>query len=601
MPLTSVHSVVDALRQQRLLDAAQLAEVETSWQERCPEPRSLARELLDRGWLTTFQINQLLAGKANLLSLGSYILLDRLGHGATGEVFRARHRTMNRVVALKVLRKELHADRDVMARFSREIEVASQLTHPNIVHALDAGPIGNHLVLALEYVEGVDLSRLVKESGPLAVDQACDYARQAALGLQHAHECGLIHRDVKPSNLLVARSAKTNSWSDDSEAGPRTRGYGVVKLLDLGLARLSEPPAASATRNLTVLAGNSMLMGTPDYMAPEQALDFHGADVRSDVYSLGCTLYFLLAGEPPFAGTPLAQKLMKHQQAEAAPLSKHRRDVPKGLQPILDKMLAKEPARRYQTPGEAAADLAAVLEVLPPANLKIADTEATAISPRRNSTLKVAKQDPPPPVPTRRRRGLLLGAVALFVLGGIALLGSQYFPREAMPATEPSRPLTTDAPAAPTTEPMKLLPPTLIIQCGRGKDSVKQNDLLAKGYGYRLTQGEMQDAWKAESLKTHCWYHDREVRFEVTVPPHTAGELRMLFFEPDVSTRKQTLAVQGREIGTYEKFAEGRLVTVPLTAEETRAGKIEVVLKNLVPNNNAVVSTVEFLPAKGRR
>ena len=204
---------------------------------------------------------------------------------------------MNRVVALKVIRRESLADAEAVGRFYREIQVVSQLDHPNVVHAYDAGPVGATHFLAMEYVEGTDLGRLVKQSGPLPVAQACDYIRQAALGLQHAHERGLVHRDIKPHNLIM-------SLSD-----------GLIKVADLGLARLSRTANEDLTAVLTsanttgsLTPQNAVMMGTADYLAPEQALDFHKADIRADIYGLGCTFYYLLTGRPPFAGTTLAEK-----------------------------------------------------------------------------------------------------------------------------------------------------------------------------------------------------------------------------------------------------------------------------------------------------
>src|SRR5262249_50689623 len=214
---------------------------------------------------------------------------------------------------------------------------------PNIVHAYDAGPIGSAHALVMEYVEGIDLSRLVKQSGPLPVGQASECIRQAALGLQYAQEQGLVHRDVKPSNLIQVRAT------------------GVVKVLDLGLARLhqsaSPQPAVDvpddrSTGSLTPVGG-VMMMGTPDYLAPEQALDFHAADSRADIYSLGCTFYFLLTGQPPFGGGTLAQKLWRHQQAEPPSVP----GLPEKLTSVLRKMLAKHPADRYQTPADVVAAL----------------------------------------------------------------------------------------------------------------------------------------------------------------------------------------------------------------------------------------------------
>lgn len=356
-------SLVEALRGGSFLSEAQQAELTQVLQTRYPDPRALARHLLERGWLTSFQANCLLQGRGADLALGPYVLLERLGEGGNGQVFKARHRSLNRLVALKVLRKELATDAEIVGRFHREMEVLSHISHAHLVHAYDAGPIGSSLVLAMEYVDGIDLERRVQKSGPLPVVEAAEYVRQAAAGLQHAHERGLIHRDIKPANLLVANaqsppspgSSQQSTFSGSNtmrvKLPPWAADLGVVKILDLGLARLQQAEMKSATANLTLDYGSTVMQGTPDYMAPEQALDFHTADIRSDIYSLGCTFFFLLTGRPPFPSGSLAQKLMKHQQAEPPDIFKLRPEVPAALADVLGKMLAKKPANRFQTPG----------------------------------------------------------------------------------------------------------------------------------------------------------------------------------------------------------------------------------------------------------
>jgi serine/threonine protein kinase/WD40 repeat protein len=340
----SVADLIESLRQCRLLSSSQLEELT---ELRHAEPRTLAQTLVERGLLTHYQANLLLQGRGNELVLEPYLVLARLGEGGSGLVLKARHRHMQRVVAIKLIRKALLTDTDVVARFQREIEVASQVSHANVVHAFDAGPMGSTLGLVMEYVEGIDLARLVKDDGPLPASRACDYVRQAALGMQHVHEKGLIHRDIKPSNLLV-----TSGKQGDA---------GIVKVLDLGLARLSGHKAQAASSQLTTMG--SVMMGTPDYMAPEQAIDLRSADIRADVYSLGCTLFYLVTGQPPFPAGSLAQKLMKHQQAPVPSVHQFRPEAPKALDPILQKMLAKSPADRYQTPAEVVAALAPLASV----------------------------------------------------------------------------------------------------------------------------------------------------------------------------------------------------------------------------------------------
>lgn len=347
MAFESTASFVDTLRQNRILEPAQLDEVARDLQERFPDSRSLAKELMQRGMLTPFQVNQLLSDRVQDLVLGPYVLLERIGEGGVGQVIKARHQYMQRIVAIKVIRKDLLTDAEIVGRFYREIQAASQLMHPNVILAFDAGPAGQTHFFAMEYVAGTDLDKLVKQQGPLPASQACDYIRQAALGLQHAHERGLVHRDIKPSNLLVAQSQTT-----PSEAMANAYRWGLVKLLDLGLARLQESVTGELVNPLTQ-AGSGM-RGTVDYMAPEQAIDFHMADIRSDIYSLGCAFFFLLTGKAPFPDCTLAQKLMKHQRTEPPLVTSVRSDLSKKLDPIIRKMLAKKPEDRYQTPAEVA-------------------------------------------------------------------------------------------------------------------------------------------------------------------------------------------------------------------------------------------------------
>jgi serine/threonine protein kinase len=276
MPAASVTALLSVLRQLRLLEPEQLAAVESS-QDRFTDGKALARELIGRSWLTAYQANQLLKGRGEELVLGAYVLLDRLGEGGMGQVFKARHVRMRRIVAVKVIHQSKLGRPEAIRRFEREVQAAAALSHPNIVMAYDADEINGLHLLAMEHVQGTDLARLVETKGVLPVAQACDYIRQAALGLAHAHERGLVHRDIKPQNLLLT-----------------TEG-GVVKVLDMGLARLNHP--ADPANMHSAMTQEGAVMGTPDYMAPEQALSSHDVDIRADIYSLGCTLYFLLTGQ----------------------------------------------------------------------------------------------------------------------------------------------------------------------------------------------------------------------------------------------------------------------------------------------------------------
>ena len=235
--------------------------------------------------------------------------------------------------------------RGVLDRFLGEIRNAARLHHPNIVTAYSALRLGESLVLAMEYVEGLDLARLVKAHGPLPVAHACNYVHQAALGLQHAHEHGMVHRDIKPSNLMLARE------------GNRA----VIKVLDFGLAKVKSEGPMDGT-----LTHEGQMLGTPDYIAPEQISDARRADIRADIYSLGCTLYYLLTGGPPFQGTSLYDILQAHHSMDAKPLNLVRPEVPVELAALVAKMMAKEPERRFQTPKEVAQALTPFFKKGPP-------------------------------------------------------------------------------------------------------------------------------------------------------------------------------------------------------------------------------------------
>ncbi len=327
--------LVEELRKHQVLDEEQLARVDAELHPQHSDAKALAAEMCRRDLLTYYQAEQLLAGRAAELVLGKYRLLDRLGSGGMGQVFRAYHRILQSVRAVKIIHPDCLTSREAIQRFFREARAVAALKHPNIVVAHDADQEGDRCYFVMEYVPGIDLAHLVKERGALPVGEACDYARQAALGLQHAHDKGMVHRDIKPGNILLSRED------------------GVVKILDLGLARLRDP-GASALAGEVPLTAQGMMMGTPDFMAPEQAEDSGGVDIRADVYSLGCTLYQLLSGSVPFPGGSLGEKLRKHYAEMPAPLTQRRPEVPPALSAVVERMMAKRPDQRYQTPGEVA-------------------------------------------------------------------------------------------------------------------------------------------------------------------------------------------------------------------------------------------------------
>lgn len=271
-----------------------------------------------------------------------YRVVRLLGRGGMGDVYLVHNETMDRPEVLKVVQPELLSRPGFRERFQQEVRNAARLHHPNIVTAYCCLPVGDGLALALEYVPGRDLYAAVRADGPMPVVAACHYARQAALGLQHAHEQGMVHRDVKPHNLMLGKDGTKP----------------VVKVLDFGLAKVVKDGSFDGG-----LTGANQMMGTPEYVAPEQILDAAKADTRADVYGLGCTLYYLLAGRSPFAGLSLFETLEAHHFRQPAPVHTLRPDVPAELDAVLAKMLAKEPADRYQTPGEAAVALTPFLKV----------------------------------------------------------------------------------------------------------------------------------------------------------------------------------------------------------------------------------------------
>jgi WD40 repeat protein/tRNA A-37 threonylcarbamoyl transferase component Bud32 len=411
----TVAQLVTALRQGHLLKQAQLEKL-TDLQHRFPKAADLRSELVRCGWLTPYQAQEISQGRGASLVVGPYVLLEPLGVGGMGQVFKARHRLMNRLAAVKLIREESRSSSEFQQRFLREVEAAAQLAHPNIVAAFDAAQHGPSMYLAMEYVDGVDLARLLKAHGPLPVARACDYIRQAALGLQHAHERGLSHRDVKPSNLLLASGGPASPERALAPAESLSPVAGTIKVLDLGLARFQFE--SDDERRLTRVGD---VMGTPDYIAPEQVVDTRRADIRSDIYSLGCTLYELLAGRPPFATGSIEEKLLAHQTCQPAALEQMRPEVQSALAQVVRRMMAKRPEDRYQTPGEVAAALApfgAALTAIP-LGFPAGAVRGPVVAPTaRPVPVAMAARTEPGSAPRRRPRRWLWAAVA----GGATLV-----------------------------------------------------------------------------------------------------------------------------------------------------------------------------------
>jgi hypothetical protein len=372
-------------------------------------PETVAEDLIRDGLLTPFQASRLLRGKWRGFHIGKYRLLQPIGSGGMGRVLLCEHKILRRPVALKVLPLSRSQRSSAVLRLRREARAAALLDHPNFVRVYDIDRDGSRPFLVFEYIDGTNLEELVRRHGPLSLPQAVDYIRQAASALQHAHQAGVVHRDIKPANLLLDRQ-------------------GVVKILDLGLALLCQGPQDP----LTTLYDARDVLGTADYLAPEQGANSHQVDIRADIYSLGCTFYFLLSGQGPFPEGTAVQKILWHQVGQPAPIRTLRAAVPKGLAEVFERMMAKHVTERFQTPGAVAEALApwslgpvappspadmpdhcpvvrALLQAGPPADGGLAETTAAARHER-------AGQHRAPRA--RSRRWVLAAAVIL--LAGLA-------------------------------------------------------------------------------------------------------------------------------------------------------------------------------------
>jgi len=284
----------------------------------------LASHLVDSGLITGWHVDKLLDGKYKGFFLGKFKLLGHLGTGGMSSVYLAQHKVSQQTRAIKVLPRKRVSDKSYLDRFYREGQAAAALNHPNVVRIYDICSEADTHYMVMEHVKGSDLYEIVKDDGPLNPEVAADYVIQAAEGLKHAHEKGMVHRDIKPANLL------------------RTED-GVIKILDLGLALFQQEEEES----LTVLH-NEKVMGTADYLSPEQAVNSHNVDLRADIYSLGCTLYFLLTGKPPFSEGSLAQRIAMHQTQDPPSLFETREDFPPELVKICEKMMRKNPDERFR-------------------------------------------------------------------------------------------------------------------------------------------------------------------------------------------------------------------------------------------------------------
>jgi serine/threonine-protein kinase len=374
---------LQAIRSSSILSGPQLERVEAEAAEAgdAAEPSEFAARLVKEGLLTEFQAKQILKGKTQGLVFGRYVILDVLGRGAMARVYKAWHRMMGRVVAIKILDAKYVANPRSLARFHREMQLVGRLDHPNVVRAFDADRVGENYFIAMEYSPGQSLGDLLQEKGALPPADVVFFAAQAADGLAHAHAQGVLHRDIKPSNMLLTDARK-------------------LKILDFGLGKLQEKedlPASLTAAGITV--------GTPDYISPEQARMVE-VDGRSDLYSLGCSMYHLITGRLPFKGESSMDCIVGRITGKATPLAEVRPGLPPRLVQTIEKLMATNPDDRYQTAEEAAAALRSLLKprgagagAAParPAGAVASAAPATAAGPPPTST--APKKAPPPEEP----------------------------------------------------------------------------------------------------------------------------------------------------------------------------------------------------------
>ncbi|MBA2116156.1 serine/threonine protein kinase [Bremerella alba] len=402
-------------------------------QSEMPDPRTLAAQLVQEGKLTQYQATALLRGEPELL-IDKYLIVDLIDVGGMGMVFKAIHRSMDRVVAVKIISPKMLGSSDHVKRFRREVRVAATLEHPNVVRSYDADESRGINFLVMEYVRGKNLRQIIRESGPMSLSQAVDSIRQAAVGLDYAHQHGVIHRDIKPGNLLL-------------------NTQDTIKILDLGLAHVDESlmqfDKSGVHRRDSSLAESEittagMVLGTASFMAPEQSLNSHLVDARTDVYSLGCTLFYLLTGDPVYQGDTVFQVLVRHRESEIPIICEIRADVPQSVNAVFQQMVAKEPADRFQSMQE-------VVEAIDACNITAPNPKPSRLSRDRAENVQERADRPASTIPsiTSRNRSMLIGVLSVLALTiFLALILSPIFMPQRYGKSSENSPTLTESIAA---------------------------------------------------------------------------------------------------------------------------------------------------------
>jgi serine/threonine protein kinase len=343
----SVQNVFGLIIRSKLLSADEARAMFDRWQadakDKADNVAEFARWMVANQYLTEYQATLLARGHADCFFLNQYKILDRLGKGRMAGVYRAVHR-LGQTVAIKVLPPSKAKDPHLLARFQREARLAMKLKHPNVVRTFQVGSTSGLYYLVMECLEGETLDEVIQRRKKLPIAEAVRIAHQALLGLQHLHEQGMVHRDLKPSNLMVVPAG----------VGQESTLRATVKILDLSLSKALSDESDDGTEGEPQLTTEGTLLGTPDYMAPEQARDAHAADIRADIYAIGCVLFHLVAGQTPFPDSNIISQMIRHATEQPKPLKEFNPAVPDGLQQILNWMLAKDPNKRYPTPERAA-------------------------------------------------------------------------------------------------------------------------------------------------------------------------------------------------------------------------------------------------------